>query len=255
LSLVVSTVLLSVDASGNAGDKDSTNPSLDPGGLVVGFQSLADNIVANTAGNSFEQIYLRTTCLALASPLLGGLCNNTAQAASVDVNGHLGTGDSVTPAVSPFGNFTVFATRAPNLLPANTSNQQIFAANTCFDVLPILCSGAKGGVISLDQNGSPGQGDSLNPAFGGGNRVAFTSQASLISGVTGQQIYAANVCLFFGVFTCTPRPVLVSSDSNGKPMGGDHAAMDLASEFVAFSSAGPGSASGPTQVFLAAPLF
>src|SRR5436309_2018925 len=139
-----SAVLESVDAAGNPGNKDSTNPSLDAGGLVVGFQSLADNIVASTPGNGFQQIYLRATCLALPSPVAGGFCKNTAQAVSVDSSGHLGTADSVTPAVGPFGNFGVFATRAPNLLPANTSNQQIVSFNACFDLPPIPCSSAKG---------------------------------------------------------------------------------------------------------------
>jgi hypothetical protein len=254
-----SIALESVDASGNAGDKDSTNPALDAG-LVVAFQSLADNIVANTPGNGFQQIYLRTTCLALASPLPGDLCRNDALAVSVDASGHIGTGDSVTPAVGLFGSTTVFATRAPNLLPAGTSNQQIVAFSTCFAVPPIPCVATpSGGVISVDQNRMPGQGDSFHPTLVGGaftGNVAFTSQASLVSGVTGQQVYAATFCLPCArpepTFTV---PVLVSADSSGKPMGGDEAAMDLTGQFAAFSSAGPGSASGPTQIFLAAPFF
>ncbi|PYU50420.1 MAG: hypothetical protein DMG48_13985 [Acidobacteria bacterium] len=249
-----SAVLESVDAAGNPGNKDSTNPSLDAGGLVVGFQSLADNIVASTPGNGFQQIYLRATCLALPSPVAGGFCKNTAQAVSVDSSGHLGTADSVTPAVGPFGNFGVFATRAPNLLPANTSNQQIVSFNACFDVPPIPCSSAKGGVVSVDQNGLPGQGDSSNPAFAGA-RVAFTSQASLISGVTGQQVYSSLVCLFPSALPCPVTPALVSVDSSGSPIGGDHAAIDLTNTFVTFSSPGAASASSPTQIFLAAPFF
>src|SRR5207253_8298583 len=86
-------VLESVDAAGNAGNKDSTNPSLDPGGLVVGFQSLADNIVASTPGNGVQQIYLRATCLALPSPVHAAFSKHTAQAVPVDSSGHLGTAD------------------------------------------------------------------------------------------------------------------------------------------------------------------
>src|SRR5947208_16861187 len=105
-----SMVLESVDAAGNPGDKDSANPSLDPGGLVVGFQSLADNIVASTPGNGFQQIYLRATCLALPSPVAGGFCKNTAQAVSVDSSGHLGTADCVTHDVGQFATFGVLDT-------------------------------------------------------------------------------------------------------------------------------------------------
>jgi hypothetical protein len=254
-SCAVNTQLLSVDASGNAGNKDSTNPAMDFQGLIVGFQSLADNIVANTPGNGFEQIYLRATCGALVSSVPGGVCQKTAQAVSVDTTGHLGTGDSVTPAVSSFGGLTVFATRAPNLLPANTSNQQIFAANTCFGGAQVPCVAATGAIISMDQSGLPGQGDSFNPALGEVGRAVFTSQASLLSGVTGQQVYASNVCGFTGGFTCTLATVLVSSDSTGKPVGGDHPAMDLTGEFATFSSAGPSITPGPLQTFLAAPFF
>jgi hypothetical protein len=248
--------LESVDASGKAGNKDSTNPALNEG-LVVAFQSLADNLVANTPGNGFQQIYLRNTCLALTSPAPGVPCGNNPQAVSLDSNGHLGTGDSVTPGVGAFGMVTVFATRAPNLLPPNTSNQQIVAFNTCFAVPEIPCVASKGGVISVDQNGMPGQGGSSHPTITGLDRVAFTSQASLVLGVTGQQVYGVN-----GSFPCAQAgpcpwmpPVLVSVDSSGKPMGGDYAALDLAGQFATFSSVGPGSTSGPTQIFLTAPFF
>jgi hypothetical protein len=248
-------VLQSVDASGNPGNKDSTNPAMDRDGLVVAFQSLADNIVANTLGNSFQQVYLRATCVALTVSLPVFPCKSSAQAASVDANGQLGTGDSVTPAVGTAGSITVFATRAPNLLPVNTSNQQILAASICFGAAPIPCVHASAAIVSIDGNGLPGQGDSFNPVSGGFGRVAFTSQASLLTGVTGQQVYAKNVCTFSGGLGCGFGLVLVSADSSGRPIGGDHAATDITERFAMFSSAGSSAASRPTQVFLAAPFF
>src|SRR6266853_4000858 len=63
---------------------------------------------------------------------------------------------------------------------------------------PNPCVASTGGVISVDQNGLPGQGDSSNPTLGGTNRIAFTSQASLLSGVSGRQVYVGNVCASFG---------------------------------------------------------
>jgi hypothetical protein len=48
--------------------------------------------------------------------------------------------------------------------------------------------------------------------------------------------------------------VLVSSDANGHPVGGDHAALDITDTFASFSSQGTGSAQ-PTQILLAAPFF
>ena len=51
------------------------------------------------------------------------------------------------------------------------------------------------------------------------------------------------------------HPALVSADSSGNPIGADHAAIDLTNAFVTFSSPGSASASGPTQIFLAASFF
>jgi hypothetical protein len=110
-------------------------------------------------------------------------------------------------------------------------------------------------VISVDQNGAPGNGDSFHPTLSGFDRVAFASQASLISGVTGQQVYATTVCLPCARPSFAIPPVLVSADSSGKPMGGDDAAMDLTGEFATFSSPGSSSTPSPTQIFLAAPFF
>jgi len=248
------TVLLSVDANGNAGNKDSTNPAMDANGLVVAFQSVADNIVANMPGNNFTQVYLRGTCVGLAVPLATAPCNSPAVVASVDASGKLGTGDSVTPAVGTAGSITVFATRAPNLLSASTSSQQILAVSTCFAATAVPCVHALPAIVSLDHGGLPGQGDSSNPVFGGIGRVIFTSQASLMIGVTGQQVYANDVCTFAGGAGCGLGMKLVSADASGKPVGGDHAAMDITGRFATFSSVGA-NASGPTQVFLAAPYF
>jgi hypothetical protein len=248
------TVLLSVDSNGGAGNKDSTNPAMDVNGSVVAFQSLADNIVANRPGNNFAQVYLRGTCVGQAVPLATAPCNSPAVVASVDATGKLGTGDSVTPAVGTAGSVTVFATRAPNLLSTSTSSQQIVAVSTCFAAPAVPCVHALPAIVSLDHGGLPGQGDSSNPVFGGIGRVIFTSQASLMLAVTGQQVYANDVCTFSGGAGCGLGMRLVSADASGKPIGGDHAAMDITERFATFSSVGA-NASGPTQVFLAAPYF
>src|SRR6266566_3402306 len=145
-------------------------------------------------------------------------------------------------------------------MPAGTANEQIVAFNTCFAVPPIPCVATpSGGVTSVDQNRMPGQGDSFHPTLRAGvftGNVAFTSQASLISGVTGQQVYAVTFCLPCArpepIFTV---PVIVSADSSGHPIGGDNAAVDPTGQFATFSSLGPGSTSGPTQIFLTAPFF
>ena len=249
-----SLALASFDASGNAGDKDSVNPSLDAIGLALAFESLADNIVAATPGNDFEQIYTRNTCFLLSFPGLTLPCPNVSLAISLDSNGNLGTGNSITPTTGFAALGIVYATQAPNILPANTSSQQIVGVTTCLleDTLALQCTPGSNVVISVDQNGVPGQGNSSNPTTNGQN-VGFTSLATLLPNVSGQQIYAST-CLLSGE-NCGSAVTLVSADANGKPIGGDFAAMEAAGAFMTFSTTGSASSPGTSEVFLADPFF
>ncbi|HEV8002514.1 MAG TPA: hypothetical protein VGP63_21690 [Planctomycetaceae bacterium] len=249
-----SLALASFDASGNVGDKDSVNPSLDAIGLALSFESLADNLVATTPGNDFEQIYTRNTCFLLSFPGLTLPCPNVSLAISVDSNGNLGTGNSLSPATGFAALGVAYATQAPNILPANTSSQQIVGVTTCLleDTLSLQCTPGSNVVISVDQNGVPGQGNSSNPTTNGQN-VGFTSLATLLPNVSGQQIYAST-CLLSGE-NCGSAVTLVSADANGKPLGGDFAAMEAAGAFMTFSTTGSASSPGTSEVLLADPFF
>jgi hypothetical protein len=244
-----------LDAGGNPGNKDSANPSLDPIGFALSFQSLADNIAAVTPGNGFQQIYARDTCFLLSFPSITLPCPNVTLAISTDSNSNLGTGDSISPAMGIVGLAVAYATRAPNILPAATSNQQIIGTTTCLleDSLLLQCGAPNAVVISVDQNGTPGQGDSSNPTTNGQN-FAFTSQATLIANTSGQQIYTSSPCLF-GAPACTPNVKLVSADANGKPIGGDFAAMEASGTFMTFATLGSASSPETSEVFLADPFF
>lgn len=246
--------LVSADASGNPGDRDSTHPSLDGLGSSIAFQSLADNIVAGVAGNGFQQIYLRSDCFPAASA--PDVCPTPAQLISVDSAGALGTADSIEPVTGLGGDMVLFASRAPNLLPANTASQQILARNTCLNLPAGFTCAPSTQVVSVGQNGMPGQGDSSNPSLGARGVVTFTSLASLVSGVTGQQVYATGPCVsLLPGAACLNSPVVVSTNSSGAPIGGDHAAVDFPGLFVAFSSAGgAGASAGTPESFLAAPF-
>jgi len=249
-----SLALASFDASGNAGDKDSVNPSLDAIGLALSFESLADNLVAATPGNDFEQIYTRNTCFLLSFPGLTLPCPNVSLAVSVDSNGNLGTGNSLSPATGFAALGVAYATQAPNILPANTSSQQIVGVTTCLleDTLSLQCTPGSNVVISVDQNGVPGQGNSSNPTTNGQN-VGFTSVATLLPNVSGQQIYAST-CLLSGE-NCGSAVTLVSADANGKPIGGDFAAMEAAGAFMTFSTTGSASSPATSEVFFDDPFF
>lgn len=241
--------LLSADASGNAGDADSVAPSIDPLGLAVAFESLTDNMISGTVSNGARQVYVRTTCLETV-PLLQSGCGTQTVLLSGDASNRPGTSDSVTPSLTDNGSlFAVFASAAPNLLPQNAAAQQIFGAHVCVN-LPATVPCTPGlRVLSVNSSGQPGAAASSNP-FAGGTRVVFTSLASVISGVSGQQVY--------GVPACAPGPcsfssTLISVDSTGTPIGGDFGALG-GGGLAAFSTTGSAGASGTGEIFLAAPF-
>ncbi|MHB8484408.1 MAG: IPT/TIG domain-containing protein [Candidatus Acidiferrales bacterium] len=237
--------LFSTDANNNPGDDSSIRPSVDPAGLTVAFQSLADNIVAGIASNGAQQIYLRNTCLS-SEPFLQTGCQQQTVLVSADAGNKPGAADSVTPAVSD-GSFVVYATRAANLLPANASGQQILGANICIGIpSTVSCTPSGNLVLSVDQTGAPGQGDSSNPAIAG-TRAVFTSLATLVPAVTGQQVYAANACIP-PLAPCSASTTLISADANSNPLGGDFGSAG-GGGYAAFST----STAATPQVFLAAP--
>ncbi|MGB6876260.1 MAG: hypothetical protein WBD87_09530 [Candidatus Acidiferrales bacterium] len=242
--------LLSTNANGNAGDGDSVLPSIDPAGLAVAFESLADNIVSGVASNGESQIYLRTTCLE-GTPMLHPDCGQQTVLVSADSSNGPGTDNSITPALADSGNlFVAFASSAPNLLPGNASGQQILGATVC-GTLPstVGCTPSGIGVLSVDQNGVPGAGASSNPAASG-TRVVFTSLASLLASVTGQQVYGVLVC---APGQCSTHATVISVNGTGTPIGGDFGSLG-GGGMAAFSTTGSSGAPGVGEIFLAAPF-
>ena len=147
-----------------------------------------------------------------------------------------------------------YATRAPNILPAGASNQQIVGTATCLleNIVSLPCNTPSAIVLSVDQNGVPGTADSSNPTTNGQN-VGFTSAAALMPNVSGKQVLATT-CLVSGG-SCAGTLTLVSADSSGTPIGGDFGAVEAAGAFMTFSTTGSASAPGTAEVFLAAPFF
>lgn len=243
------TTMLSSDANGNPGDGDSVTPAIDPLGIAVAFESLADNIVSGTPSNGARQIYLRTTCLESA-PLLASPCTQQTVLLSADSSSRPGTSDSITPTLTDNGNlFVAFASAAPNLLPATTAAPQIFGVQACL-MLPTTVRCAPGvRVLSVNSSGLPGQAASSNPSASGPN-VVFTSLATLLSGVAGQQVFGVPAC---APGPCSATPTLISADATGNAIGGDFGAVG-GGGLAAFSTTGSSGAPGVGEVFLAAPF-
>lgn len=243
------TTLLSTDSNGNPGDGDSVTPAIDPLGVAVAFESLADNIASGTPSNGSRQIYLRTTCLESA-PVLASPCTQQTVLVSADSSSRPGTSDSIAPTLTDNGSlFAAFASAAPNLLPATTTAQQILGVQACV-TLPTTARCTPGSrVLSVNASGLPGQAASSNPSASGAN-VVFTSLATLLSGVTGQQVFGVPAC---APGPCSATPVLISVDANGAAVGGDFGAMG-GGGLAAFSTTGSSGAPGVAQIFLAAPF-
>jgi hypothetical protein len=262
------TTIASLDASGLPGDKDSITPSLDPIGLSLSFASLADNIVPNTPGNGFKQVYLRSSlCLNLPLPISSGgapPCGLASTVAiSVDSQGNLGTGgDSITPSTGAAGLLVAFASSASNIVSSATPHSQIFVRSNCSGFLHVPACTPQTQTIPVANSGTISQlVPSSNPAISFGNRVAFGAVLGPPSNLPDQLVVgAANVCLPSLLAAanppCSSSPVLVSSGANGSPTGGSNASMDGSGSFITFSGMPTNSALGTTQeIFLAAPLF
>lgn len=242
--------LLSTDASGAAGDQDSVLPSIDPAGLAVAFESLADNIASGVSSNGEPQIYLRTTCLESA-PALQSTCSQQTVLLSADSGNNLGTSDSITPTLTDNGNlYAAFASSSPNLLPDNATGQQILGQTVCVTMLTTVgCSPSGLRLLSVDQNGAPAVGASSSPSAAG-TRLVFSSDATLVSGASGEQVYGVPICAVIG--QCPAKPTLISQ-SGGAAIGGLLGSVG-AGGMAAFSTTGASGAPGVGEIFLATPF-
>lgn len=242
--------LLSTDSNGNAGDQDSVLPSIDPAGLAVAFESLADNIASGVSSNGEPQIYLRTTCLQSA-PLLQSACSQQTVLLSADSGNNPGASDSITPTLTDNGNlYAAFASSSPNLLPSNASGQQILGETVCPTMLTtVACSPSGVRLLSVDQNGVAAVGTNSNPSAAG-TRLVFSSDATLVSGATGQQVYGVPICAVIG--QCPATPTLISQ-SGGSAIGGLLGSVG-GGGMAAFSTTGSSGAPGVGEIFLAAPF-
>jgi WD40-like Beta Propeller Repeat len=93
--------LLSAAADGNAGNDDSSSPSISSNARYVAFSSAATNLAENTPAG--RQIYLRDTCVGA-----DGACSPSTQVVSTDSNGGLNGAESLLPSISATGRFVAF---------------------------------------------------------------------------------------------------------------------------------------------------
>jgi Ca2+-binding RTX toxin-like protein len=113
------TTRVSVDSAGNQGNYSSWfDLSISANGQFVAFTSNATNLVPGD-NNNLSDIFVRD------------LSTNTTTRVSVDSAGNQGNNASGEPSISGDGRFVAFPSRATNLVPGDTNNNDdIFVSNT-----------------------------------------------------------------------------------------------------------------------------
>jgi WD40-like Beta Propeller Repeat len=252
--------------SGGVLNETTAGPSTSNNGQFVAYASISSNLVTNNA-NTSSDIYVRNTCLAVAS------CTPLTTIVSTDPNGNSANGASSEPSINSAGNEAAFTSTATNLtssVPQSGLITQVFWRPVCSTTA--TCTGSASGaqLVSMGADGvSAGNGPSYNPTISSdGQFVAFVSLATnLVSNVTFDgvtpQVFVRQTCGGVISNTCTPTTFLVSTNGNAPngvvaPSNGAASNPSVATNglFVSFTSSatnlGPGAPNpnGLPEVFV-----
>jgi len=242
--------------NGNLGLTTTTSgPSTSSSGQYVAFASVSRNLV-QTDVNTAPDVYLRNTCLALAT------CVPVTAVVSSDPNGNAANGASSEPTVDAGGAHVAFTSLATNLVTTvavqttTPPTSQVYWRPVCVPTATTPCtitpsSNFDTQLLSISADGqTAGNGDSSNPVISpDGEYVAFVSKATnLVSDITADgihpQIYIRDTCNIATIITttstnaCVPTTYLVSTP-DGATFGNDDSSSPSISEdglFVSFTS-------------------
>ena len=243
-------------ANGNLGLTATTSgPSTSSSGQYVAFASVSRNLV-QTDLNTEPDVYLRNTCLALAS------CVPVTAVVSSDPNGNAANGASSEPTVDAGGAHVAFTSLATDLVTTvavqstTPPTSQVYWRPVCVPTSAAPCtitpsSNFDTQLLSISADGqTAGNGASYNPVISpDGEYVAFVSKATnLVSDITADgihpQIYIRDTCNIATIITttttnaCVPTTYLVSTP-DGATFGNDNSSSPSISEdglFVSFTS-------------------
>jgi len=243
-------------ATGNLGLTTTTSgPSTSSSGQFVAFASVSHNLVL-TDVNTAADVYVRNTCLALAS------CVPVTALVSSDPNGNAANGASSEPTVDSTGTHAAFTSLATNLVTTvavqttNPPTSQVYWRPVCMPTAATPCtitpsSNFDTQLVSISADGqTAGNGASYNPVISpDGQYVAFVSLATnLVSDITADghtpQVYIRDTCNIATIITtaptntCVPTTYLVSTP-DGSTFGNGLSSNPSISEdglFVSFTS-------------------
>ena len=184
-------------ANGNLGLTTITSgPSTSSSGQYVAFASVSRNLV-QTDVNTEPDVYLRNTCLALAS------CVPVTAVVSSDPNGNAANAGSSEPTVDAGGAHVAFTSLATNLVTTvavqstTPPTSQVYWRPVCVPTTAAPCtitpsSNFDTQLLSISADGqTAGNGASYNPVVSpDGEYVAFVSLATnLVSDITADGIH------------------------------------------------------------------
>jgi Tol biopolymer transport system component len=245
--------LVSVSASGEAGNGPSGEPRMDQSGRFVAFESAATNLLQSGVRAG---VFLRDTCV--------GASNCAPETTAMDIarggaapNGGSGRG----LAISANGRYVAFSSLATNLVSGQFhAGPQIYLRDTCFGAAAGAKCSPSTNLISVGLNGAAGDAASEFPSLSADGRyVAFASAASnLVAGADGgvPQIYLRDTCFGSSTNDCVPHTILISADPAGRPGKGAslQASISRDGRYVAFDSVASNLAagifSGRSNIFL-----
>jgi WD40-like Beta Propeller Repeat len=139
-----------------------------------------------------------------------------------------------TPAVSGDGRYVAYSA-------TQNEHTQVFVRDTCMGATT-ECQ-PRTSLLSVAQDGTPGNADSRSPSISADGRyVAFSSAASNLaeSASAGRQIYLRDTC-FGADQSCSPSTKLISTDGNGALVGTENILPSISGSgrFIAFVAVTP----------------
>ena len=177
---------VSVGIGGVQGDGDSILPAISGNGLVVGFKSLADNLVPNDANNVVD-VFVHDRAASLTERI------------SVNINGGDANDFSFPPTLNNDGRFVGFGSFATNLVAGDTNvTSDVFVRDRQIGVTKQADLNDRG------EEANGGTPDAVPALSGDGKEIGFVSFATNLVRVDNNQVsdvYAA-VNPFYGPGMC-----------------------------------------------------
>lgn len=208
-----STTRVSVDSTGQEGDRPSLNPSISADGRFVAFESNSTNLVPGDTNNNSD-VFIRN------------LETNTTTRVSINSTGNQGNIGSFNPSISADGRFVAFDSLADNLVVGDTnSTRDIFIRDIQTNTTTR---------VSVNSSGNQGNFGSISAVVSADGRfVAFQSNASIL--VTGDTNGTSDIFVHDRL-TNTTSMASINSTGDRANRSSFKASISDDGRFVAFDS-------------------